>query len=163
MTPQADEASITASAERRDYLTFRVGEREYGIALENVRELTTYCAVTPVAGAPRTVAGMVTLRSHRLPVLNLREVLALEDNDESKLNDVVVVQNGDRMSGIAVDCVLDVQSLGQEQVRTRLRACDAETGLLDGIATLDRRVVSLLNTRKLIRDDLTASAGRFAA
>jgi purine-binding chemotaxis protein CheW len=151
------------ATDRHDYLVFQVGGREYGIALENVQELTTYCAVKPIAGAPQAVAGAITLRNHQLPVLNLHEVLTLDDADTSKLSDVVVVRHAGNIGGVAVDCVLDVLSVGSEQVRTTLRACDAESGFLNGIAKLDRRVVALLNPEKLVADFQPGPATRLAA
>lgn len=159
----ADASVMASAAHKHDYLVFQVGGREYGVALENVQELTTYCGVAPIADAPQGVAGAVTLRSRRLPVLNLHEVLASGDADSSKLSDVVVLKHADQVSGVAVDCVLDVLSLGPEQVRTTLRACDAEAGFLSGIAILGRRVVSLLKPEKLVIDFQPGQVGKLAA
>lgn len=151
------------TADKHDYLVFQVGGREYGIALENVQELTTYCAVQPLAGAPQAIAGAVTLRSRQFPVLNLHEVLTPEDPDTSKLSDVVVVHHAGHVGGVAVDCVLDVLSVGSDQVRTKLRSCDAESGFLNGVATLGRRVVSLLNPEKLVTDFQPGPKAKLAA
>lgn len=150
-------------AEKHDYLVFQVGGREYGIALENVQELTTYCSVKPIAGAPQAIAGAVVLRSHPLPVLNLHSILTPDDTDNSKLSDVVVVHHAGHVGGIAVDCVLDVLSVAPDQVRTKLRAVDAESGFLSGIATLGRRVVSLLNPEKLVADFQSGPMTKLAA
>lgn len=152
-----------SSSEKHDYLVFQVGGREYGIALENVQELTTYCAVRPIAGAPQAIAGAVVLRSHQLPVLNLHAVLTREDTDNSKLSDVVVVHHAGQVGGIAVDCVLDVLSVAPDQVRTKLRAVDAESGFLNGVATLGRRVVPLLNPEKLVADFQPGPVAKLAA
>lgn len=160
---QTTNASAMATVEKHDYLVFQVGGREYGIALENVQELTTYGAVTPVRDAPHAIAGAVTLRSRQLPVLNLQEVLTPEGADSSKLSDVVVVHHAGQVSGVAVECVLDVLTVAPEQVRTKLRACDAETGFLEGIATLGRRVVALINPEKLVAGIPAGTQARLAA
>ncbi len=137
---------------RQDYLVFRIGEREYGVALEKVQELAEYDAVSPLADAPEKIAGTISVSNGRLPVLNLQEVLIPGDIGNRPLNDVIILNDSGRIGGIAVNCVVDVLSLSPEQIRTTLRATDMEEGRLAGIATEGRRVVSLLKPERLVAE-----------
>lgn len=149
---QATSKTTTAINPRQDYLVFRVGEREYGVALEKVQELAEYDTVTPLAEAPEKIAGTIKVRNNRLPVLNLQAVLAPAGIGNVQLNDVVILNDNGHASGIAVNSVVDVLSLAPEQIRTTLRASDAVEGRVAGIATEGRRVVTLLKPEKLVAE-----------
>ncbi|HJV74177.1 MAG TPA: chemotaxis protein CheW [Noviherbaspirillum sp.] len=149
---QATSNMTNAVKARQDYLVFRVGEREYGVALEKVQELAEYDTVTPLAEAPEKIAGTISVRNSSLPVLNLQEVLAPGGIGTARPNDVVIINDNGRTSGIAVNSVVDVLSLAPEQIRTTLRASDAEEGRVAGIATEGRRVVTLLKPEKLVAE-----------
>lgn len=153
---QATSKTTNTEKARQDYLVFRVGEREYGVALEKVQELAEYGTVTPLAEAPDNIAGTIKVRNNRLPVLNLQEVLAPGGSGNVRLNDVVILNDNGRASGIAVNSVVDVLSLAPEQIRTTLRASDAVEGRVAGIATEGRRVVTLLNPEKLVAEVQTS-------
>lgn len=147
--------SDAAAAAKQDYLVFRLADREYGIALDKVQELSAYNAVTPLSGAPQPIAGAIDWKSGRLPVLNLHALLVPggDCSDEcGRLSDVVILNHDGLAAGLAVDCVVDVLSLAPEQIRTTLRAADAEEGRLTGIATQGKRVVALLDTGRLVHD-----------
>ena len=137
---------------RQDYLVFRVGEREYGVALDKVQELAEYDAISPLADAPERIIGTISVRNSRLPVLNLQEVLVPGDLGNRPLNDVIILNDSGRSGGIAVNCVVDVLSLSPEQIRTTLRATDLAEDRLAGIAIDGRRVVSLLKPERLVAE-----------
>lgn len=59
-----------AVAPERAYLTFRAGDRRYGIDLAQVREVSTHVACTPVPQAPPVVRGLANLRSRIYLVLD---------------------------------------------------------------------------------------------
>lgn len=141
-----------ATDRKQEYLVFRLADREYGIAVEKVQELTTYCAVKPVVNAPGQMAGVITLRGHQLPVFNLHDLLFPGIPENGRLSDVVILRHADQPCGIAVDCVIDVLSLLPDQVSAPTVAYDTEGHRLTGIATIGRRMVCLLDVERLIAE-----------
>ncbi|HEY0846911.1 MAG TPA: chemotaxis protein CheW [Noviherbaspirillum sp.] len=151
------ESTSGVAVARQDFLVFSLGGREYGIALEKVQELCHFNAVTPVANAPAIVAGTITLRSLRIPVVDLHRVLDPEIPENGRLTDVVILSSGDRISGIAVDCVIDVISLLPGQVGN---VSDEDTV---SMAVVGKRSIVLLDADKLMTDFQPGPTERLAA
>lgn len=151
------ESTSGAAVARDDYLVFSLGGREYGIDLEKVQELGNYAAVAPVAGAPAIVAGSIHLRSREIPVIDLHRVLNPEIPENGRLNDVVILHSGDRISGIAVDCVIDVISLLPGQVA----GVSSEDSV--SMAVVGKRSIVLLDAERLMTDFQPETAEKLAA
>jgi hypothetical protein len=56
----------------REYLTFRLGEEEYGIDILKVQEIRGYENPTRIANAPHFLKGVVNLRGTIVPIVDLR-------------------------------------------------------------------------------------------
>ncbi len=63
--------AIETTAEREQYLSFRIGEEEYAVGILRVREILRYEAVTRVPTAPPWVRGVINLRGSVVPVMDL--------------------------------------------------------------------------------------------
>jgi purine-binding chemotaxis protein CheW len=66
------------------YLTFKLGQREYAVELVRVREIVALGDITPVPLAPEYLRGVMTLRGRIVPVVDLRcklGMLATRDHD----------------------------------------------------------------------------------
>ena len=57
---------------RRTLVTFWIETKLFGLDVLDVQEVTPVLDVTPVPGAARPIAGVVTWRGASLPVLDLR-------------------------------------------------------------------------------------------
>ncbi|HYD62691.1 MAG TPA: chemotaxis protein CheW [Noviherbaspirillum sp.] len=142
--PRATASGNTAI--RQDYLVFRLADREFGIALEEVQELCNYDLVTPLAGAPGFIAGTMTRGGRQIAIVDLHVLLAAGLADKSRLTDVVILQADGRISGLAVDCVIDVVAAGAEDIT----AADAGGTCVIGLATLGKRSILLLDAERLM-------------
>ena len=56
----------------REYLTFRLGEEEYGIDILKVQEIRGYEQPTRIANAPEFIKGVVNLRGTIVPIVDMR-------------------------------------------------------------------------------------------
>lgn len=92
------------------YVTFLMGGREMAGRLSEVREVVRAIGVEPLTGARAPVTGLLTLRGHPVPVVDLRSGV-----DAGDVGDVLVLAaDQDGMLGLAVDNVLAV--LGAEEL-----------------------------------------------
>jgi chemotaxis signal transduction protein len=86
------------------YVTFLMGGRELAGRLGEVREVVRANGIEPLAGARAPVTGLLTLRGHPLPIVDLRR-----GADAGDVGDVLVLApDGDGPLGLAVDQVLAV-------------------------------------------------------
>jgi purine-binding chemotaxis protein CheW len=86
-----DFESDGADATRRQFVTFRVQAKRYGVPIESVAEMTQLQDTYPISGAPGWILGMMQLRDSVVPILDLRLRLGfscLQDELESLNRDL---------------------------------------------------------------------------
>ena len=113
MTKQAaikDFESIDSRAGK--YLTFALGDEQYGLGILNVREIIKYIETTAVPQVPGYVKGIINLRGQVIPVVDIRAKFAMTAVDVTEETCIVVVEidrDGVKTStGIVVDRVSEV-------------------------------------------------------
>lgn len=161
---RASRAAAPASVSGpREFLAFRLGDEDYGIDILRVQEIRSYEEPTRVAGSPRFVKGVVNLRGVIVPIVDLRLKFGLDANYDP-FTVVIVLNIGARIVGIVVDAVSDVISLAAEQMRA-VPDFDGEVdaGHLVAIATLDERMVILVDIEKLMAAPEIGLGDRVAA
>lgn len=138
------EAGATAATRT---LLFRVGPAVYGCDIDSVREIIPFRRATRLPGAPRYVHGLVNLRGTIVTVLDLGTRL---EDDRAPVEDgsIVLAALGARTVGIAVDEVMDVQSIVAEAIDAGRP--DAPHGLVRGLGRTDDGVVVLLDIQALV-------------
>ena len=55
-----------------EYLTFTLGDEEYGIDILKVQEIRGYDAVTTIANSPEFIKGVINLRGTIVPIVDMR-------------------------------------------------------------------------------------------
>lgn len=144
--PQAPETAAPA-----EYLSFRLGDEEYGIAIRQVQEIRSYEAPTAMAGAPAALRGVLDLRGVVTPIVDLR--LAFGQAAPCTPTTGVIVLNLDgRVVGVVVDAVSDVLELGPQHIRPapRLSAPGFDTSFVTGIASVQQRMLILMDIERLL-------------
>ncbi|MGQ3051999.1 MAG: chemotaxis protein CheW [Roseateles sp.] len=142
-----------ASTDGRQFLTFRIGEEEYGLDILRVQEIRSYEPPTRVANAPAFVKGVVNLRGVIVPILDLRLRLRLGQAGEYNAFTVVIVLNvGGRIVGVVVDSVSDVLELTADQIKPRPEVPAAlDARFITGLGKLGERMLILLDIEAMIR------------
>lgn len=144
---------------RKDYLVFRHADHEFGLALEMIHELCNADIMKPFPAAPAPVAGVITRGGRLIPVVDLHALLAPGSSGERRAADVVILHADGRLSGVAVDCVIDVVVLGDGDILP----CDTGEPAFIGNAQLGRRSIRLLDARRLMTDFEPVPTERLAA
>lgn len=68
-----DLALLVNQGQQSQYLTFRVGQDAYGVAIRYVREILEFGQITFVPMMPRLVRGVINLRGAVVPIIDLAE------------------------------------------------------------------------------------------
>lgn len=131
---------------RQDFLVFRLADREFGVALDSVQELTSFDQVVAHEGA-EPFTGILQLRSLGIPVLDPYRRMS-DSTDNSRLSDVVIFNDGKRVTGLAVDCVLDVVSLAPHQILPT-----AASGSMTAVGAAAHRKIGLLDIELLLNGE----------
>ncbi|KPF43326.1 chemotaxis protein CheW [beta proteobacterium AAP121] len=110
----ADRAALSLPSE---YLSFRLGDEEYGIDILRVQEIRSYEAPTRIANAPHFIKGVVNLRGVIVPVIDLRLKLGCDSAEYNAFTVVIVLSVRGRVIGAVVDSVSDVLALAADDIK----------------------------------------------
>ena len=123
------------------HVRVRLAGEEYAFGVADVLEVAKLGDLTPVPGAGAAVAGVCNLRGHVLAVVDLGTVLGLPS--DARPERIVVVEEGGRKAGLAVDSVLGVEQLPEP--------CeDVESHHLAGAALVDGALVGVVDAGSVL-------------
>jgi len=150
------DAESGMAADTEQYLTFLLGEEEYGIDIRRVQEVRGWEAVTPMPNAPAYIKGVINLRGDIVPVIDLRERFAQQAVAYTSKTVVVVIKvaGGCNTStvGIVVDAVSDVYNLQPGQFRPPPDFCaTVHTEYVRGLADVGGKMIILLDSEGLLQ------------
>ncbi len=110
-TNQTEE--IVNYANTSEFMTFELGKMKYAIELPKIREILTYPKnITILPNTTKWVKGLINLRGEVVPILDIRIKFQTGEaiyNDSTAV--IAVITKDNRMVGIVVDKVDDVQRL----------------------------------------------------
>ena len=103
------------------YLTFALGNEEYGLQILKVREIIGQMEITAVPQTPACVKGVINLRGQVIAVIDLRAKFGMDTVAKTEETCVIVVETsrrgGGKMStGLMVDRVSEVLSIPSEAI-----------------------------------------------
>lgn len=134
-----------------EYLTFRLGDNEYGVDILAVQEIRAYDAVTAIPQAPAFIKGVIDLRGVVVPVVDLRLKLQLPDVSYDSFTVMIVMALAGRVVAIVVDSVSDVVQLAAGSVAAPPQFGSAfDARYLRGMAHNDNRMLILLDLERLL-------------
>ena len=94
------------------YLTFALGNEEYGLPVLKVREIIKVMDITQVPQVPDHVRGVINLRGRVIPVIDLRRKFGFETRENTDHTCIIVVEVMPLgMIGIVVDSVSEVLNI----------------------------------------------------
>lgn len=161
------DTSTKADPRAGKYLVFHLGEEEFAIQVQKVREIMGVQDITQVPQTPPHVKGVINLRGKVIPVVDLRLKFSMPAKEYSHRTCIIVVQvasdRGTVLMGIVVDGVAEVvQVAGTDVEDTPSFGKEVEIPYVMGLAKLKGKVKILLDidqvmtARELARIDLTA-------
>ena len=146
--------SGSTQAHLDQYLTIRLGQQEFGIAILDVQEIRGWSAATPVPNAPEHFRGVINLRGTVVPVIDLRRKFRMAVPDDDRLSVTVVVRVGGKVVGLVVDGVSDVLDIMPDAISQPPDIGDGhEVTSLSGIARSGDRLVSILSMARIVGDE----------
>lgn len=143
----------------RQLITFQLGDQYLGVDIMAIREIRAWSPATPLPNVPSHVRGVVNLRGVVLPVLDLRHRLGWGMTDPTARHVIIVVRIGEQLQGIIVDAVNDIVTVQNEDMQPLPDMGDtAASQFLDGLATIDQRLILILALERLVERAAMADA-----
>lgn len=150
-TSSTETIERNAEAPVGEYLTFVLGEEEYGIEILKVQEIRGYDTVTRIANTPDFIKGVINLRGTIVPIVDLRLRFNLGKVEYTDFTVVIILNLNHRVVGIVVDGVSDVITLQDSQVNPVPElVSNIDTKYLVGLGTVDNRMLILVDIERLM-------------
>jgi purine-binding chemotaxis protein CheW len=132
-------------------VTFALDREEFGIPIEQVREVIRVGEITRVPQARPHVRGVTNLRGRVLAVVEIRTRMGLPAAEITPRSRVVVVGVHDRILGILVDGVSQVVKVPAETVAPAPEeVLSPGTDYITGVARWNSRLIMLLDLEKVL-------------
>lgn len=153
-----DQAVKTMADKEGKYLTFTLGEEEYGIGILKIREIIGIMPITSVPRTPGFVKGVINLRGKVIPIIDLRLKFGMESIEYTDRTCIIVVEISGGEStiqiGIIVDTVSEVLNIKSEDIEeTPTFGTNLDTDYILGMAKVSGAVKILLDIDKVLSSD----------
>ena len=152
----AVDSAVASIAQEGKYLSFVLGDEEYGLEILKVQEINGMMDITPVPRTPSHVRGVINLRGRVIPIICLRDHLKMPSVEQTEKTCVIVVQvqhhDAQMTVGIVVDEVSEVLNVERNQIEPAPSfGGGMETvDFITGMGKMDDRVVILLDIDRVL-------------
>jgi purine-binding chemotaxis protein CheW len=147
--------SKTATRNEQQFVTFRLGDGEYGVPISKIQEIDRASKMTRVPRTADYVDGITNLRGEVVPVINARKRFHLPQVAADERTRVIIMELGGVKTGLLVDSVREVLNLASKDIApppaslstTIDRQYISGIGKVDG----DKRMIVLLDVEKILQ------------
>src|SRR5437660_7691397 len=123
-----------ASIDFVQFISFAIGDDQYGVDIMAVREIKGWSQITPLPRQPDYMRGVLNLRGIMVPIIDLRCRFAQGVTEATPLHVVIVVQIGPRHVGLLADRVLDIVATNASELQPAPRVdANARADFLFGL------------------------------
>ena len=140
-----------STAGRAEFISFAIGDEQYGVNIMAVREIKGWWNVTHLPKQPDYVRGVLNLRGAIVPIVDLRCRFGQGLTETTPLHIMIIVQIGGCQVGLIGDRVLDIVSVDASQIQQVPRTAQGETtDFLSGLVTHDNTMIALIDLPNLL-------------
>jgi purine-binding chemotaxis protein CheW len=136
----------------RQFSTFTLDRRLYGIDVMKVQEVTKPLQITHMQTAPEFIKGLINLRGQIATAVGLRELFGLKyDDAEKKMT--VVCKIEDVLLSLQVDNIGDVMEVKENNYEPTPHTIPHEIRLfMNGVYKTEEGILSVLNLDAILRE-----------
>jgi purine-binding chemotaxis protein CheW len=136
-------------ANQNQYVEFNAGSESYAILISDIHEIIRMQDITEIPNGQRYVKGVINLRGKIVPVISLRSLFMLEEDETTKATRIVVVNHQEEAVGIIVDKVNKVVTFSDIQEPPE-RAGGVNGAFFSGIGITDSSLVGILRLDEVL-------------
>jgi purine-binding chemotaxis protein CheW len=135
------------------FLTFSLGDEEYGINIKDVNEIIGIQSITQIPDSINYIKGVINLRGKVYPLIDMRLRFGMEERDYDERTCIVVVTIDEHVVGLIVDTVSEVLEISDDCIDPPPSIINnSAKNFIDGLGKVDEQVKILLNSKKVLFD-----------
>lgn len=146
-----DEEDENVDTQHGRYMTFKIEDEYYGIAITYVSEIIGITQITELPETPEYIKGLINLRGKIIPILDVRVRFEKPEVAYDDRTCVIVTNVGDDTVGLIVDTIADVVSIEDEDILDPPSVKNsAANHYISGIGKIGGEVKLIVDPAKLI-------------
>lgn len=138
------------------FMTFRIGEKCYGIAINYVSEIISAQSITAVPEVEDYIKGLINIRGKIIPVIDVKVRFREEPFPYTDRTCIIVIDVKSTTVGLIVEQIADVITVDEKSIIPPPSLNQNSYGrdrYVFGLVRVADEVKLLLDPEKLIRDD----------
>jgi purine-binding chemotaxis protein CheW len=141
-------------SQENKYLTFRIGNEIYGVAISTVTQIIEMQKITVVPDMPGYIKGVINLRGQVIPIMDLRLRFGMEERDYDDRTCTIIVNIDGRSIGFVVDTVLEVVDIPDKDIEPppEFKSASGHDRYISGIGKVGEEVKILLDAGRVIHE-----------
>ncbi|MDD5156513.1 chemotaxis protein CheW [Sulfurimonas sp.] len=144
----------TMLSKKERYLTFFLGDEQYGIGIDRIKEIIAMMKVTFVPKTPPFMRGVINLRGSIIPIVDTRLRFAMEPREADMHTTIIIVEVEKVNIGFIVDRVEEVASIDSSHLSEPPKfGSNIDMDFICSMAQIGESVVMILNVLKLFEAD----------
>ena len=147
---QAAVAPVANAVSLAEFISFAIGDDQYGVDIMAVREIKEWSSVTHLPKQPDYVRGVLNLRGIVMPIVDLRCRFGEGLTECTPTHIIIIVQIDERQVGLLADRVLDIVSFETDKIQPVPRTAQSATAdFLSGLVTVEDSMIALIDLPNL--------------
>ncbi|MCM8536502.1 MAG: chemotaxis protein CheW [Lentisphaeraceae bacterium] len=139
---------------KNKYLTFHIGDEDYGISIGYVTEIIGILKVTEVPQTPDYIKGVINLRGKVIPVMDIRLRFGMAARDYDERTCVIVVNHKENVVGLVVDTVSEVLDIPEESIEGSPQfSSNLSNDFVSGMGKVEEQIKMIIDVNSLLFRD----------
>lgn len=156
--PTEQTPETACGADISQIVSFRLANEEYGIDIMNVQEIILVGQVTEMPQVPGYLRGLINLRGHVIPIVDLRLRLGLEAAAATEHTRILVLNVNTKTVGVVVDAVDEVLSVDSVELEpTPAGVAGAGEEFVTGLLKFEEKLLILLNLERIVEEEVATA------
>jgi len=133
------------------YVTFIIGDENYGVNILKVQEIIGMTRITKVPNMLDYMKGVINLRGKVIPVIDMRLKFNMPEKEYDDITVILIVEVKDKEVGMIVDSVSDVMEIIVSNVQdTPQFHASIDTNYIKGIGNVGEMLIILLDVNRIM-------------
>jgi len=138
--------------EERKIPVFRLADEELGLDISSVREVLRPQKIYPLPKTPHFIEGVIHLRGHIVPLIDLRKRLLAEQTEDEPNKRIIVCKVKKFIVGLSVESLKEIVALPREDIKPtpEVVAMQMEAEFMSGVAKVGERIIPILDLERIL-------------
>lgn len=157
----ATESSLLTNDIIIQLIIFRVGEEEFGVPIDTVREIIKTGIITPIPKSEQYIKGIINVRGEIVTTIDLKSRFALKHPDDGESKHIIVTRQDGSLFGLMVDEVIEVLRVMKKDIKPPpelLTKIDQQ--YIHGVISHENRLIILIDLSLIFSENQSSPRQR---